>query len=98
MICSGGGESSRFVKFIETEPLVPWPERRPAPHRARIIESDRYYMPMRPTDKRRIIANPGMGNFALRAYLVLLLSWLVTTWFCHFVLFTVQKARRRSRM
>ena len=83
---------------------------------------------MRPTGKRRIIANPlvvaglagmlvrladqptvpgynplrtmfwnpGVGNLALRDYLVLLLSWLVTMWFCHFVLFTVHGSKGPS--
>ena len=41
--------------------------------------------------------NPGVGHLPLRDYLALLLSWLVATLFCHFVLFTVQKVRRRSR-
>jgi hypothetical protein len=41
--------------------------------------------------------DPGVGNLPLRDCLVLLLSWLVTTLFCHFVLFSVQKVRRRSR-
>jgi hypothetical protein len=42
--------------------------------------------------------DPGVGNLPLRDYLVLLLSWLVTTLFCHFVLFSVKKVRRRSRL
>jgi len=41
--------------------------------------------------------DPGLGHLPLRDYLVLLLSWLVTTLFCHFVLFTVQRVRRRGR-
>lgn len=40
--------------------------------------------------------DPGLLKLPLRDYLVLLLSWLVTTLFCHFVLFTVQRARRRG--
>jgi hypothetical protein len=41
--------------------------------------------------------DPGLGRLPLWDYSVLLLSWLVTTLFCHFVLFTVQKIRRRGR-
>jgi hypothetical protein len=41
--------------------------------------------------------DPGLGNLPLWDYLVLLLSWLVTTLFCHLVFFTVQKVRRRGR-
>jgi hypothetical protein len=40
--------------------------------------------------------NPGLGKLPLRDYLVLLLSWMVATLFCHFVLFTVQRAFRRG--
>ena len=39
--------------------------------------------------------DPGMGHLPLRDCLALLLSWLVTTLFCHFVLFTVQRFRRK---
>lgn len=38
--------------------------------------------------------DPGVGNLPLWDYLVLLCSWVITTLFLHFVLFTVQKARR----
>jgi hypothetical protein len=40
--------------------------------------------------------DPGVRDLPLHDALVLLLSWLVTTLFCHFLLFTVQKARRRG--
>ncbi len=40
--------------------------------------------------------DPGLLKLPLRDYLVLLLSWMVTTLFCHFVLFTVQRGRRRG--
>lgn len=38
--------------------------------------------------------NPGIGSLPAWDYLVLLLSWLVTTLFLHFIFFTVQKVRR----
>ena len=40
--------------------------------------------------------DPGVRNLPWHDALVLLLSWLVTTLFCHFLLFTVQRARRRG--
>ncbi len=40
--------------------------------------------------------DPGVRDLPLHDALVLLLSWLVTTLFCHFLFFTVQKARRRG--
>jgi len=39
--------------------------------------------------------DPGVGHLPLWDFMVLLFSWLVTTLFCHFVLFTVQRLRRR---
>lgn len=41
--------------------------------------------------------DPGFWNMPSRDYVVLLFSWLVTTLFCHFVLFAFQKARERAR-
>jgi hypothetical protein len=39
--------------------------------------------------------DPGVTHLPLWDSLVLPLSWLVTTLFCHFVLFAVQRVRRR---
>ena len=41
--------------------------------------------------------DPGVAHLPFRDYAVLFLSWLVTTLFCHFVLFTFQKVRYRNR-
>jgi hypothetical protein len=41
--------------------------------------------------------DPGLENLPLWDFLVLLFSWFVTTLFFHFVLFTFQRVRRRSR-
>lgn len=41
--------------------------------------------------------DPGVGNMPLWDFLVLLFSWFITTLFFHFVLFTFQKVRGRSR-
>jgi len=40
--------------------------------------------------------DPGLWHIPSRDCVVLLLSWLVTTLFCHFVLFAFQKVRRRG--
>lgn len=40
--------------------------------------------------------DPGWPSLPSWDRLVLLLSWTVTTVFCHFVLFTIQKIRRRG--
>jgi hypothetical protein len=40
--------------------------------------------------------NPGIWNIPSWDGLVLLLSWWVTTLFCHFVLFAIQKVRHRD--
>jgi hypothetical protein len=40
--------------------------------------------------------NPGIRNIPSWDGLVLLLSWLVTTLFCHCVLFAIQKIRHRD--
>lgn len=40
--------------------------------------------------------NPGISNIPSWDGLVLLLSWVVTTLFCHFVLFAIQKFRDRD--
>ncbi len=42
--------------------------------------------------------DPGVFRLPAHDYLVLLFSWLVTTLFCHFVMFTVGtiRARRQS--
>lgn len=40
--------------------------------------------------------DPGLFRTPAHDRLVLLLSWLVTTLFCHFVLFAVQRARQRG--
>ena len=41
--------------------------------------------------------DPGVWKLPLWDFLVLLCSWILTTLFCHFVLFAVHKARRKSR-
>ena len=41
--------------------------------------------------------DPGVWRLPSWDYLVLLLSWLVTTLFCHFVLFVFQRVRRREQ-
>lgn len=40
--------------------------------------------------------DPGVWQLPLHDYVVLLFSWLATTLFCHFVLFTVQKIRGKG--
>ncbi|MBS1858957.1 MAG: hypothetical protein JST11_26530 [Acidobacteria bacterium] len=35
--------------------------------------------------------DPGLAKLPLHDYLVLAFSWLVTTLFCHFVLFTIRR-------
>ncbi len=40
--------------------------------------------------------DPGIFRLPWRDYVVLLLSWFVTTLFCHFLLFAFQKALRRD--
>jgi hypothetical protein len=40
--------------------------------------------------------DPGLGHLPLWDFAVLLFSWTSATLFCHFVLFTVHKVRRRS--
>lgn len=40
--------------------------------------------------------NPGFWDIPVRDFVVLLLSWFVTTLFCHFVLFVLQKSRQRQ--
>jgi hypothetical protein len=40
--------------------------------------------------------DPGVRNLPLHDALVLLLSWLATMLFCHFLLFTVHRLRRRG--
>ena len=40
--------------------------------------------------------DPGIWSAPAHDRVVLVLSWLVTTLFCHFVLFAVQKARQRN--
>jgi hypothetical protein len=40
--------------------------------------------------------DPGLWNTPLRDRAVLLLSWLVTALFCHFILFAFQKVRHRE--
>jgi hypothetical protein len=39
---------------------------------------------------------PGFWRLPSHDTLVLVLSWLVTTLFCHFLLFAAQRARRRA--
>ena len=39
---------------------------------------------------------PGIWRLPLRDYAALSLSWVVTTLFCHFVFFTLQRARTRN--
>ena len=41
--------------------------------------------------------DPGIWSIPAHDNVVLVLSWLVTTLFCHFVLFAFQKARQRNR-
>ena len=41
--------------------------------------------------------DPGIWSIPAHDHMVLALSWLVTTLFCHFVLFAFQKARQRNR-
>ena len=41
--------------------------------------------------------DPGIGKIPFWDHLVLLFSWLLTTLFCHFVLFTFQRVRDRRR-
>jgi hypothetical protein len=41
--------------------------------------------------------DPGFWKATSWDRLVLLFSWVVTTLFCHFVLFAVQKMRRETR-
>ena len=40
--------------------------------------------------------SPGFWHMPVRDFVVLLLSWFVTTLFCHFVLFVLQKSRQRQ--
>jgi hypothetical protein len=40
--------------------------------------------------------NPGIWSTPAHDRVVLVLSWLVTTLFCHFVLFAFEKARQRN--
>jgi len=40
--------------------------------------------------------NPGVRHLPSWDALVLFLSWLVTTLFCHFVLFAIQRIRQRG--
>ena len=40
--------------------------------------------------------DPGLWSTPAHDRLVLLLSWLVTTLFCHFLLFAFEKARQRD--
>ena len=40
--------------------------------------------------------DPGIWSIPAHDRVVLVLSWLVTTLFCHFVLFAFQKARQRN--
>jgi hypothetical protein len=40
--------------------------------------------------------DPGIWSTPAHDRVVLVLSWLVTTLFCHFVLFAFQKARQRN--
>ena len=40
--------------------------------------------------------DPGLWRAPAHDRAVLLLSWLVTTLFCHFVLFVLQKSRQRQ--
>jgi hypothetical protein len=40
--------------------------------------------------------DPGLFSAPLHDRLVLAFSWLVTTLFCHFVLFAVQRSRRTN--
>jgi hypothetical protein len=40
--------------------------------------------------------DPGFWNMPPRDYVVLLMSWFVTTLFCHFLLFTLQRTPKRS--
>jgi hypothetical protein len=40
--------------------------------------------------------DPGIFSIPVHDHLVLVLSWLVTTLFCHFALFAFQKIRHRS--
>jgi hypothetical protein len=40
--------------------------------------------------------DPGLLQLPVWDLLVLVCSWVLTTLFCHFVLFAVQRARRRS--
>ena len=40
--------------------------------------------------------DPGVSRLPLHDCVVLLFSWLATTFFCHFVLFTVQRIRRKG--
>jgi hypothetical protein len=40
--------------------------------------------------------SPGFWDIPARDFVVLLLSWFVTTLFCHFVLFVLQKSRQRQ--
>ena len=40
--------------------------------------------------------DPGIFRAPTHDRIVLLLSWLVTTLFCHFVLFAFQRARQRD--
>ena len=40
--------------------------------------------------------DPGIWSIPAHDDMVLVLSWLVTTLFCHFVLFAFQKARQRN--
>ncbi len=41
--------------------------------------------------------DPGILQLPWRDFIVLLLSWFVTTLFCHFLLFAFQKALQRER-
>ena len=41
--------------------------------------------------------DPGIWRLPTHDCVVLLLSWFVTTMFCHFLLFTYQKVRQRDR-
>jgi hypothetical protein len=40
--------------------------------------------------------DPGIWHIPLWDHMVLFFSWLLTTLFCHFLLFTFQKARQRN--
>ena len=45
----------------------------------------------------QMLWDPGILNLPVWDAFVLLFSWVVTTLFCHFILFTLQKMRHRTK-